>query len=95
VPFICSTKKTGFTITQEEIYIEITKYTESASLNGWQDLGPTLGALRGLPTLRWANQLEVKTSLESIMTSKFGAKESAKPHKGAKASLNRFNLIYN
>lgn len=88
-----SIHRTGFTITPEEIHNEITRHIESSPLNGWQDLGPTLGALRGLPTLRWANQLEVKTALESILTTKFGSKESAKPVKAAKVWLTQNSMV--
>ena len=74
----------GFTISPEEIHNEIASYVASSTINGWSDLGSTLGALRGRPSLRWANQLEVKTTLESIFTSKFGSKELSKPAKTPK-----------
>lgn len=45
----------------------------------WTNLGAVIGAVKGLPDLRWASPLEMKNTVEKAFMDKFGAKETAKP----------------
>jgi glutaminyl-tRNA synthetase len=42
-------------------------------------MGAAITALKNTPTLRWVNPLELKNAVESALTNRFGAKESARP----------------
>lgn len=68
----------GYSITPEDLYTIIINYVSTASLSGWDDLGRTIGALKGSSNLRWANPLEVKNTVEKVFTEKFGDKSAAK-----------------
>lgn len=76
----------GYSITLEDLYTNILNYVSTASLSGWDDLGRTIGALKGSSKLRWANPLEVKNTVEKVFTEKFGDKSAAKA-KAAAVSL--------
>ncbi|KAJ7180270.1 glutamine-tRNA ligase [Mycena crocata] len=69
----------GFSITAEELYAQIEKYTTSAGIAGWASLGQAISGARNVPELRWANTLDVKNTVEKVFNHKFGAKEAAKP----------------
>lgn len=68
----------GFSITLEDLYTKVLNYVNTASPSSWDDLGRTIGALKGTPDLRWANPLEVKNTVEKVFTEKFGDKSTAK-----------------
>ncbi|KAF7301836.1 Glutamine-tRNA ligase [Mycena indigotica] len=69
----------GFSITAQELYDQIAKYTTETAVAGWANLGQVLGAVKGISELRWANTLEVKNAAEKVFLDKFGVKEAAKP----------------
>ncbi|EPQ59008.1 glutaminyl-tRNA synthetase [Gloeophyllum trabeum ATCC 11539] len=68
----------GYSITPEELYTKVTEYVSSAAVSGWNNLGASIGALKGTPELRWANPLELKSSVERAFTERFGSREAAK-----------------
>ena len=68
----------GFSITLENLYTKVLNYVNTASPSSWDDLGRTIGTLKGTPDLRWANPLEVKNTVEKVFTEKFGDKSTAK-----------------
>jgi glutaminyl-tRNA synthetase len=70
---------TGFSITPEDLYIQVTNYITSHGATGWASLSSVLGGVKGVSGLRWANPLELKNSVEKAFTEKFGAKEASKP----------------
>ncbi|TFK43715.1 tRNA synthetases class I, catalytic domain-containing protein [Crucibulum laeve] len=69
----------GFTISPTELYDQVTKYITSNAVADWANLGSVITTLRGSSTLRWANPLEIKNTVEKAFTEAFGAKEAAKP----------------
>ncbi|KAJ7178963.1 glutamine-tRNA ligase [Mycena filopes] len=69
----------GFSITPEELYEQIAKFTTDAAIAGWSSLGQAMSGVRTIPALRWANTLEIKITVEKVFNDKFGAKEAAKP----------------
>ncbi|OCH92179.1 glutaminyl-tRNA synthetase [Obba rivulosa] len=69
----------GFSITAEELLAKVKENVSSAAVQGWANLGATIGALKNSSELRWANPLEVKTAVERAFTERFGAKEAGKP----------------
>ncbi|WVR07196.1 glutamine-tRNA ligase [Kwoniella sp. DSM 27419] len=55
--------------------------------DSWTSIGPILGGIKsGASDLRWANPVEVKTSLEAIFTEMFGTKEAAAAAKAQAAA---------
>jgi glutaminyl-tRNA synthetase len=64
-------------MTAEQLY-EIVQNT-LASAKGWTELGPSLGSVKTLPGLRWANPLEIKNAVEKVFLEKFGPKTAAPP----------------
>ncbi|KAL1668026.1 tRNA synthetases class I, catalytic domain-containing protein, partial [Schizophyllum commune] len=69
----------GFSITPEELYKQIAEIAEPSASKGWAGLGPVISAAKAVPSLRWANALEVKATVEKLFLEKFGPKEAAKP----------------
>ncbi|KAL1735985.1 tRNA synthetases class I, catalytic domain-containing protein [Schizophyllum commune] len=69
----------GFSITPEELYKQITEIAEPSASKGWAGLGSVISAAKAVPSLRWANALEVKATVEKLFLEKFGPKEAAKP----------------
>ncbi|KIM91082.1 hypothetical protein PILCRDRAFT_84132 [Piloderma croceum F 1598] len=70
---------TGFSITPEELFVQVTSYIKCHSVTGWANLSSVLSGVKGTPELRWASPLEIKYAVENAFTEKFGAKETAKP----------------
>jgi glutaminyl-tRNA synthetase len=70
---------TGFSITPEALANAVSEYVNSPAVAGWTSMGTTITALKSTPELRWANPLELKNTVESALTDRFGAKEAAKP----------------
>ncbi|VDB85344.1 unnamed protein product [Peniophora sp. CBMAI 1063] len=68
----------GFTITPEELYSSVTGYLQTNAVAGWANMNQVIGALKGTD-LRWANALELKSTVERAFTEAFGQKEAAKP----------------
>ncbi|KAL1760102.1 tRNA synthetases class I, catalytic domain-containing protein [Schizophyllum commune] len=69
----------GFSITPEELYKQIAEIAEPSASKGWAGLGAVISAAKAVPSLRWANALEVKATVEKLFLEKFGPKEAAKP----------------
>ncbi|KAL1723376.1 tRNA synthetases class I, catalytic domain-containing protein [Schizophyllum commune] len=69
----------GFSITPEELYKQIAEIAEPSASKGWAGLGSVISAAKAVPSLRWANALEVKATVEKLFLEKFGPKEAAKP----------------
>jgi glutaminyl-tRNA synthetase len=69
----------GFSITPEDLYSTVADYIKTAAVAGWTGLGSTITSLKGQPTLRWANPLELKNAVEKAFLENFGPKETAKP----------------
>jgi glutaminyl-tRNA synthetase len=59
----------------------VSEYISSGveAVTGWANLGKTISGVKSTPGLRWADPLEIKNAVESTFTSRFGAKEAAKP----------------
>ncbi|KAI4519118.1 glutaminyl-tRNA synthetase, partial [Schizophyllum commune Loenen D] len=68
-----------FSITPEELYKQIAEIAEPSASKGWAGLGAVISAAKAVPSLRWANALEVKATVEKLFLEKFGPKEAAKP----------------
>ncbi|GJJ07401.1 hypothetical protein Clacol_001603 [Clathrus columnatus] len=68
----------GVIVTVEQINAIIGEYVLKGSVRGWADVGSVLSGVKNLPTLRWANTLDVKNSVERIMTEAFGPKNQPK-----------------
>ncbi|KAL1675433.1 tRNA synthetases class I, catalytic domain-containing protein [Schizophyllum commune] len=69
----------GYSITSEELYMQIAEIAEPSASKGWAGLGAVISAAKAVPSLRWANALEVKATVEKLFLEKFGPKEAAKP----------------
>jgi hypothetical protein len=69
----------GFIITQEALTNAVSKYINSSAVMGWTNMGTAITALKNTAELRWVNPLELKNAVESALTNRFGAKETAKP----------------
>ncbi|KAL1739011.1 tRNA synthetases class I, catalytic domain-containing protein, partial [Schizophyllum fasciatum] len=69
----------GFSITPEDLYKHIAEIAEPSASKGWAGLGSVISAAKAVPSLRWANPLEVKATVEKLFLEKFGPKEAAKP----------------
>lgn len=63
------------------MYTKVLNYVSTASPSGWNDLGPTIGVLKGSADLRWANPLELKNVVEKVFTEKYGDKSAARASK--------------
>lgn len=48
-------------------------------MSGWTSLGAVISGVKNIPSLRWANPLEIKNAVERVFTRTFGAKEAARP----------------
>jgi len=48
-------------------------------VSGWTSLGAVISGVKNIPSLRWANPLEIKNAVERVFTRTFGVKEAAKP----------------
>lgn len=70
---------TGFSITPEELYSQVTKYITSNAVAGWANLSSVITGVKKTPELQWANPLELKNAVEKAFAETFGAKEAAKP----------------
>lgn len=68
----------GVTVNIEQINSVIEEYILSKSPRGWADLGSILSGVKSLPSLRWANSLDVKNAVERILTKTYGPKDQAK-----------------
>ncbi|KAH7105388.1 glutaminyl-tRNA synthetase [Auriculariales sp. MPI-PUGE-AT-0066] len=82
----------GFAITNEEMYSSVSEYIKSAAVTGWSNLSGTLGNLRSHPKLRWANALEVKTTVERVFEETFGVK-TVSPQSASKASTETETIV--
>ncbi|TRM68091.1 tRNA synthetases class I, catalytic domain-containing protein [Schizophyllum amplum] len=69
----------GFHITPEELYERIAEVAGPSASKGWAGLGAVISATKAVPSLRWANPLEIKSTVEKLFLEKFGPKEAAKP----------------
>lgn len=69
----------GFTISPKELYVQVEAHVAATKITGWASLGPVISALKNTPELRWANPLEVKTTVDKVFLDKFGPKEATKP----------------
>ncbi|KAH0839954.1 glutaminyl-tRNA synthetase [Lanmaoa asiatica] len=79
----------GFSITPVQLDVFVNEYIQSNSVSGWTSLGAVIGGVKNIPSLRWANPLEIKNAVERVFTQAFGAKEAAKPK--AKESKKEIN----
>ncbi|CAG7848705.1 Probable glutamine--tRNA ligase; AltName: Full=Glutaminyl-tRNA synthetase; Short=GlnRS [Serendipita indica DSM 11827] len=73
----------GFSITSAELYTAIKDLVGPNP--SWDKLNALLGATKQDATLQWANSLDVKNTLEAVLTELAGPKPAA-PAKGAKAA---------
>ncbi|PPQ77709.1 hypothetical protein CVT25_011144 [Psilocybe cyanescens] len=69
----------GFFISPEELYAQVNDYVTTNNTTSWASLGTVINALKASPSLRWANALDVKKTVDKVFLDKFGAKEAAKP----------------
>ncbi|KAG9317489.1 glutaminyl-tRNA synthetase [Chiua virens] len=69
----------GFSITADQLDAVVKDYIQSNSVSGWTSLGAAISGVKNIPSLRWANPLEIKNAVERVFTQVFGAKETAKP----------------
>jgi glutaminyl-tRNA synthetase len=77
----------GFRITPEELYARVAQYISNA-VAGWAQLSTILNSLKADPELRWVNSLELKNSVETVLTEKFGPKGASKLKPNAKVGYN-------
>jgi glutaminyl-tRNA synthetase len=66
----------------EELQRRVADYVAGADVSGWANLSSIIGSLKTSPELRWANPLELKTTVEEVFTQLFGEKTAIKA-KGA------------
>ncbi|KAK1231817.1 Glutaminyl-tRNA synthetase [Marasmius sp. AFHP31] len=69
----------GYSISPEELLSQVSDYITSTSVSGWDKLGQTISGVKSVPTLRWANPLEIKNAVENAFVTTFGPKETSKP----------------
>ncbi|KAG9218892.1 hypothetical protein CCMSSC00406_0000994 [Pleurotus cornucopiae] len=69
----------GFTITSEELLVQVNEYITSNAIAGWDKLGSVITSIRNSPALRWANPLDIKNAVETAFNDAFGPKQAAKP----------------
>ena len=70
----------GVSITLAELPAKLSEYvaTLPSAPENWSGLGPFLGGIKySASELKWANALELKSTVESYFTSLFGTKEEA------------------
>ncbi|KAF8557039.1 glutaminyl-tRNA synthetase [Imleria badia] len=68
----------GFTITADQLGAFVNEYIQSNSVSGWTSLGAVISGVKNIPSLRWANPLEIKNAVERVFSQSFGAKEASK-----------------
>ena len=71
-------QRVGFTITDVQLAHHVKEYINANSVTNWSHLGGVIGGVKNIPTLRWANPLDVKNVVERIFTETFGPKETGK-----------------
>lgn len=69
----------GFTITAAQLEDHVKQYVDANNASNWSYLGVVIGGVKNIPSLRWANPLDIKNAVERVFTEKFGPKEGAKP----------------
>ena len=59
---------------------------EISSTGGWPKMSAIMTAVRADPALRWANAVDIKTAVESLLTERFGPRSAAPKKKAAPAA---------
>ncbi|WFD07275.1 glutamine--tRNA ligase [Malassezia vespertilionis] len=57
--------------------------TELEEVCGWPKMSAIMGAVRGDPSMRWANAVDIKTAVEQELTKRFGPRAAAQKKKAA------------
>ncbi|KAG8761481.1 hypothetical protein FRC14_003894 [Serendipita sp. 396] len=69
----------GFNITPDELKVEIKDYIDAQGGAAWEKFNALLGGTRQDPRIRWANTLDVKNTIEALLTEELGPKPKAVP----------------
>ncbi|KAG8810402.1 hypothetical protein FRC18_004079, partial [Serendipita sp. 400] len=69
----------GFNITPDELKVDIKNYIDAQGGAAWDKFNALLGGTRQDPRIRWANTLDVKNTIEALLTEELGPKPKAVP----------------
>ncbi|KAG8823436.1 hypothetical protein FRC17_009334, partial [Serendipita sp. 399] len=77
----------GFSITLQELRAKLKDYIAAQGGASWEKLNALMGATKQDPEIRWANTLDVKNTIEALLTEELGPKPA--PASKGKAKENK------